>query len=97
MFVIGVEAGVGLRAGSCYDEEFEERVGLQRGNTMKVKGERGRKRLKLETQVENIGRVIKGSDGVLRSNLGGEKGDILRGLEEETSQLRKVISENEND
>lgn len=30
VFVIGVEAGVGLRAGSCYDKEFEERVGLQR-------------------------------------------------------------------
>lgn len=41
LFVIGIEAGVGLRAGSCYDEEFEERVGLQRGNTMKEKGERG--------------------------------------------------------
>lgn len=43
MFVVRVEAGVGLRAGSCYDEEFKERIGLERDSPVNVKGREGLK------------------------------------------------------
>lgn len=71
MFVVRVEAGVGLRAGSCYDEEFKERIGLERDSPVNVKGEGG---IKVENKIEmeikkNIGRVMK----VLEFTLGEKK------------------------
>lgn len=55
MFVVRVEAGVGLRAGSCYDEEFEERIGLARDSPVNVKGEGGIKvENKVEMEIKNI-------------------------------------------